>query len=387
MHNFVYDIPVRIYFGEGQLCHLGEELKKYGKRVLLTYGGGSIKKTGLYDQIKAEIDKAGLELFELSGIAPNPRIDSVREGAKICKEKKIDVLLAVGGGSVIDATKFMAAGACVDFDPWEFLSKNRPIEKALPILTVVTLAAAGSEMHGGAVISNPETNEKTGTRVPAMRPVVSFLDPTNTFTVSRMQTACSAADIMSHTMEVYFNMHPDLFLLDCFMEGIMKTVVKYAPIALEKPDDYEARANLMWASTWAINGMMSGGKRQRSSCHPIEHEISAFYDITHGLGIAIVTPRWMRYCLDETTVSRYVQYAVNVFGVDPGLPPMEAAEKGIEALEHFLFDTLGLTRTLTELGIGDEKFDVMAEKASKLTKNAFRDLSKEDIVNILKMCL
>lgn len=389
MNNFVYDIPVKVYFGKNQLCHLGEELAKYGKRVLLTYGGGSIKKTGLYDAVLAEMEKAGLEVFELSGIEPNPRIDSVRKGAQICKDEKIDVLLAVGGGSTIDATKFMAAGACVEHDPWDFLSgKWAPIEKALPIVTVLTLAATGSEMDSGGVISNPETQDKIGRLAPPMLPKVSFLDPTLTYTVSPYQTACGAADMMSHIIEVYFNMNQDLYMLDCFMEGLMKTIVKYAPVAMREPENYEARANLMWTSSWAINGFVNGGKQQAWSCHPMEHELSAIYDITHGLGLAILTPRWMEYCLDETTVTKYVQFGVNVFGIDPSQEPMVIARESIERLSAFLFDTLGLKRTFTEVGIRAEDFPVMARKAcGDGVLPGFKPLAQADIERIFEMCL
>lgn len=390
INDFIYDIPVRVYFGKDQLKHLGAELKKYGTRVLMTYGGGSIKRMGLYDKVVKEIKDAGLELFELSGIEPNPRIDSVRKGAQMCKDHHIDVLLAVGGGSTIDATKFMAAGACVDHDPWEFLdyAKQAPIERALPIVTILTLSATGSEMDTGGVISNPETKDKNGRLAPAMLPKASFLDPTNTFTVPPYQTACGAADIMSHIIEVYFNMNQDLFMLDCFMEGLMKTIVKYAPIAMKEPDNYEARANLMWTSSWAINGFVDGGKRQAWSCHPMEHELSAIYDITHGLGLAILTPRWMEYCLDETTVSKYVQFGTNVFGIDPTLEPMDIAHQAIDCLSHFLFDTMGLKRTLPEVGIDETHFALMAKKSvGGGTLPGFKPLQQQDVENIYRMCM
>lgn len=388
MNSFVYDIPVKVYFGENQLCHLGEELSKYGKRVLLTYGGGSIKKIGLYDAVMDEMKKAGLEVFELSGIEPNPRVDSVRRGAQICKDEKIDVLLAVGGGSTIDATKWMAAGACVDFDPWEFFSRWAPVEKALPIVTVLTLSATGSEMDAGGVISNPETKDKIGRMASPLLPKVSFLDPSNTYTVSPYQTACGAADMMSHIMEVYFNMNQDLFMLDYFMEGMMKTIIRYTPIAMKEPTNYEARANLMWTSSWAINGLVNGGKQQAWSCHPMEHELSAIYDITHGLGLAILTPRWLEYCLDETTVSKYVQFGVNVFGIDAHQEPMAIAKQSIEKLSEFLFDVLGLKRTFTEVGIRAEDFPVMARKAcGGGVLQGFKPLAQSDIEEIFKMCL
>ncbi len=388
MNSFIYDIPTKVYFGENQLSNLGPELSRFGKRVLLTYGGGSIKKTGLYDKVAAEIKAAGLELFELSGIAPNPHIDSVREGAEICKKEKIDVLLAVGGGSTLDATKYMAAGACVDFDPWKFLSEWAPIEKALPVVTILTLAATGSEMDCGGVISNPETHDKIGRLAPPMLPKVSFLDPTNTYTVSAYQTACGAADMMSHIIEVYFNMDQDLQMLDGIMEALMKNIIKYAPIAIQQPDNYDARANLMWTSSWAINGFVNGGKRQAWSCHPMEHELSAIYDITHGLGLAILTPRWMEYTLDETTVSKFYQFGVNVFGIDASLPQMDVAKKSIQLLSDFLFKTLGLKSSFHEIGIEDKNFAVMAKKAcGGSTLPGFKPLNQQDIENIFKMCL
>ncbi|MBO7312630.1 MAG: iron-containing alcohol dehydrogenase, partial [Alistipes sp.] len=255
MNSFIYNIPTKVYFGENQLGNLGKEILAFGKRVLLTYGGGSIKRIGLYDRVLEELRNAGAKVFELSGIEPNPRIESVREGAKICKEQSVDVILAVGGGSTLDASKFMAAGACVEHDPWEFFGANaKPIERALPLITILTLSATGSEMDSGGVISNLSTGDKLGRLAPALQPKVSFLDPTLTYSVSKYQTACGAADMMSHIMEVYFNTQEDLHMLDTFMEGMLKTIIKYAPIALAEPENYEARANLMWTSSWAING-------------------------------------------------------------------------------------------------------------------------------------
>ena len=389
MNSFVYDIPVRVYFGENQLHHLGEELRKYGRRVLLTYGGGTIKRIGLYDRVVEELRKADMELFELSGIEPNPRIESVREGVKICKEQGVDVLLAVGGGSTIDATKFMAAGACVEHDAWEFFGADaKPIERALPIVTILTLSATGSEMDSGGVISNPDTQDKLGRLAPAMLPKVSFLDPTLTYSVGAYQTACGAADIMSHIMEVYFNMNKDLFMLDKFMEGMLKTVVRFAPVAIAEPENYEARANLMWCSSWAINGFINGGRKKAWSCHPMEHELSAVYDITHGLGLAILTPRWMEYCLDESNVERYVSFGVNVFDIDKSLPKMDIARESIKRLSEFFFGTLGLKSTLREVGIGREHFESMARKACRYGDiRGFKTLTPADVERIYEMCL
>lgn len=388
MKSFVYHVPTKVYFGEGQLCHLGEELKQCGKKVLLSYGGGSIKKSGLYDLLLEEMKKANLEVFELAGIEPNPRIESVREGARLCKQHDIDVVLAVGGGSTIDAAKFIAAGACTDDDPWDFFVAGAPIDKALPLITVLTLSATGSEMDSCGVISNMETNDKLARYSDHVFPKVSFLDPTLTYTVNEYQTACGSADILSHIFEVYFNMNKDLYMLDTMMEGLMRTIIKYAPIALREPENYEARANLMWASSWAINGFINGGKQQAWSCHPMEHVLSAYYDITHGLGLAILTPRWMKYCLDETRVSKFYQFGVNVFGIDASLEPLEVAERAIEELSTFFFRTLGLKSRLSEVGIDDTHFEQMSQKACKGGVLAgFKPLGKEDIKKIFERCL
>lgn len=388
MNNFVYNIPTKVYFGQNQLVHLGEELAKYGKKVLLAYGGGSIKKSGLYDRIISEITKAGLEYVELSGIEPNPRIDTVRRGAQLCKDENVEVVLAVGGGSTLDASKFMAAGACVDFDPWEFQSKRVPADKALPIITVLTLAATGSEMDDCGVISNPETDEKLGGHGEAIIPKVSFMDPTLTYTVSPYQTACGAADMLSHILEIYFTTEQDLYMLDCFMEGLMKTIVKFAPVALADPTNYEARANLMWTSSWAINGFSDGGKQHGWSCHPIEHQLSAVYDITHGLGLAIITPKWMKYCLDQETLPKFVQYGVNVFGIDENLPKMEIAKKAIECTENFLYRTLGLDDNLTKIGVNPADIPEMSLKACRGgVINGLKRLTPEDVEKIYKMSM
>lgn len=388
MNSFIYNIPTKVYFGENQLGNLGKEILSFGKRVLLTYGGGSIKRIGLYDRVLEELHNAGAEVFELSGIEPNPRIESVREGVKICKEHNVDVILAVGGGSTLDASKFMAAGACVEHDPWEFFGANaKPIERALPLITILTLSATGSEMDSGGVISNLTTGDKLGRLAPALQPKVSFLDPTLTYSVSKYQTACGAADMMSHIMEVYFNTQEDLYMLDTFMEGMLKTIIKYAPIALAEPENYEARANLMWTSSWAINGFINGGKRKAWSCHPMEHELSAIYDITHGLGLAILTPRWMEYCLDETTVDKYVQYGVNVFGIDAKMDKMVIAKESIRRTAEFLFDTLGLQRTLSEVGIKREDYPIMAQKACRYGDiKGFKTLTPQDVERIFEMC-
>ena len=388
MNSFIYDIPTKVYFGKGQIDKLGLEVKNYGARVLLVYGGGSIKKSGLYDNVINLLNAQNVSVFELSGVEPNPEIDTVRRGVKICKENGVDVVLAVGGGSVIDCAKWVAAGAKVDFDAWDFYSKGAPVETALPIVSVLTLSATGSEMDACGVVTNPQTKEKVGKLAQPLYPKVSFLDPTLTYTVDRYQTACGSADILSHVMETYFSKDKDLFMLDAVMEGIMKTVIKYAPIALENPCDYEARANLMWASSWAINGFILGGKVKAWSCHPMEHQLTAYYGITHGLGLAILTPRWMKYCLDDTTVDKYVSFGVNVFGIDKNLPKFKIANKSIEMLSNFLYKTLGLADSFSKINIGAENISAMAKGASKgKFIDGFKPLYQQDIEKIYKDCL
>lgn len=389
MYNFMFQNTTKVYFGENQLCHLGEELKQYGTRVLLTYGGGSIKKIGLYDKIMEELKKAELTVFELAGVEPNPRHTTVNKGAEICKKEKIDVLLAVGGGSTIDCTKAIAAATFHDGDSWDLVMHKAPVTKALSIFTVLTLAATGSEMDAGAVISNIGTNEKYGLIHPLLQPKVSFLDPANTYSVSAFQTVCGAADILSHIFDVsYFVAAGKMDMVDRVMEAMIKTVVKYAPIAVKEPKNYETRANLMWASSWALNGFLQTGRSQAACCHAMEHELSAFYDVTHGLGLAILTPRWMEYILDETTAPQFKKFGVNVFGVDASLSDMDGAKRAIASLSDFLFKTLGLQRTLTEIGIDDTNFKAMAKKAcGGDLLQGFKPLTPGDVENIFKMCL
>ncbi len=358
MNNYDLYLPTQIIFGKDRISELHDVLATFGKNVLLTYGGGSIKKIGLYDTVKKELQLASKNVCELSGIEPNPKITSVREGVKICKEQHIDVILAVGGGSVIDCSKNIAAGAYYDGDPWDLVLDCSKVGKAVPIISVLTLSATGSEYDNSAVISNAQTNEKLPIFGRNLNPVVSFLDPQYTFSVSKNQTAAGSVDCMSHTFESYLvkNGNP---LTDALCEGMLKTVIKYAPIALEHPDDYEARANLMMACSFGCNGILAIGRDPAAwVCHAIEHELSAYYDITHGVGLAIVTPSFMRYSLTEDTVDRFAQYGENVFGIRKE-SKMETAKEAIARTEEF-FKSLGMPSKLGEVGITDEHFEKMA---------------------------
>ena len=388
MRNFTHAIPTKLYFGEGQIAKLDGALRPFGKNVLLAYGGGSIKKTGLYDTVKKILADGGFAVTELSGIEPNPRIGSVKRGVELCKENKIDVVLAVGGGSTIDCCKAIAAGVFYDGDLWEMVANRHGLLKALPLVDILTLAATGSEFDNCGVISNPDTSEKLGNVYTF--PAVSICDPTYTYSVSAYQTAAGTADIMSHIFEGYFSRTPDSSLSDYIAEGILKTAIKYLPIALREPDNYEARANLMAIASVACSGIPEYGKQSTGwPCHSMEHELSAFYDVTHGVGLAILTPRWMRFILkkDPTSAWRFVRFARNVWGLD-GEDETALAEAGIKSLENF-FRRAGIPMTLSEIGIGTEHFAEMAAHANRgdYLKNAFVPLTTEDIVEIFKDCL
>lgn len=386
---FTYSIPTKIYFGKGQLNSLGNVISDYGKKVLLVYGGGSIKKTGVYDIVCSQLKQMKIQIYELSGIEPNPKIDSVRKGIAVCKQESIEAVIAVGGGSVIDAAKFIAAGACVDFDVWDFISKKSPVQNVLPVFSVLTISATGSEMDNTAVLNNPETMEKLALIDDKLFPAASFCDPTLTYTVSPYQTACGSADIFSHIIEVYFNRNQDLYMLDTQMEGMLKTVIKYAPVAMAEPDNYDARANLMWTSTWAINGYIYGCKKAPWSCHPMEHQLSAVYDITHGLGLAILIPHWMEYVLDDSTVQKFYDFAVNVCGITPAEDKILTAKMGIEFVKDFLYNKLNLKRSLSEIDIDDTTFVSMAEKACGPNGyiDGWKKLYPKDVLAIYKSAL
>ena len=385
INDFVFENTTKIYFGKDQLKHLPEEIKKYGTRVMLNYGGGSIKKIGLFDKVKSLLETAGVTVFEFGGIEPNPRHTTVNKGVQYAKENNIEVLLAVGGGSTIDATKAMAAAYYYNGDAWDLVSQKAPVTKALPIFTVLTIAATGSEMDCGGVISNMDTNEKLGLVHPLLQPKVSFLNPENTFTVSAYQTACGSADIIAHILDIcYFAKSEKMDMLDMIMESVLKTVVKYGPIAIKEPNNYNARANLMWAASWALNGFLIAGRGQAATCHMIEHELSAFYDITHGHGLAILMPRWLEYILDDSTRDDIKKFGVNVFGLAANC----TAEDAIERFKKFLFEELGLKPTLTDLNIDKTHFKEMAKHACfGEVLHGYKDLTPQDVEKILEMCL
>lgn len=386
MNNYEYCVPTDIRFGKGQVECLAKEIAKYGKKVLLVYGGGSIKRIGLYDKIYEVLKD--FEIYELPGIEPNPRLTSVDKGAKLCKKHRIDVVLAVGGGSTIDASKHIACATFYDGDPWDLVLDKSKVTKALPIFTVLTICATGSEMNPGAVISNEKTKEKLEINHPYLYPTLSVCDPTYMYSLPKMQTAAGTADIISHIFEQYFQPNDGAYITDRLSEAALKTCFKYGPIALNEPENYEARSNLMWTSSIALNHLFTFGKGGAWSVHPIEHELSAFYDITHGVGLAILTPVWMRYVLSVDTMKRFAMYARNVWDVEKE-DDYEAALAGIKLTENF-FRELGLPKTLSELGIDDSQFATMASEAvrtSGLSTRSYVKLNAEDVEQIYRNCL
>lgn len=388
MNNFDYQTPTRLVFGKGVIEKLPEVIKPMGHKILLTYGGGSIKRTGLYNQVK-ELMK-DFEIHELAGIEPNPKYTtSVLDGVRMCKEQNIEVILSVGGGSVLDCSKAIAAGAVYDGEPWDLITGKVPTRGALPIVDVITLAATGSEYDCGGVISRTETNDKVAYINRHLYPVCSFLDPTYTCTVNAKHTAAGVADAINHVMEQYFTF-PTNSVADGFCETLIKTLMRNAPKAIENPDDYEARAEIMYACTFGCNGLLALGTGNNVwQMHGIEHAMSAYYDITHGEGLAIITPRWMRHILSDRTVGRFVKFGVDILGINAGKKPYEIAEEAINEMYRF-FKSLGMPMTLREVGIDDKRLEEMAHHIAvneKLDTDAYVPLSEQDILSILKASL
>ena len=383
MQNFDYCTPTRLIFGKGVVEQLPAVMAQFGKKVLLTYGGGSIKKIGLYQKV-LELLK-GFEIVELSGIQPNPKYDpSVLEGVRLCKGHKVDVILSVGGGSVLDCSKAIATGACYDGDPWDLISYKVKAQASIPIVDIITLAATGSEFDPGGVISRTETNDKIGYVDRLNYPKVSFLDPTYTFTVSKKQTAAGIADAMNHTMEQYFAEDTTL-LNDGFCESMLRSLMVNGRKCLENPEDYTARAEMMLCCTYGCNRILSLGNSQSGwPCHGIEHALSAYYDITHGEGLAIITPRWMKHILSERTLPRFVKYGINVFGIDSTLDSWEIARNAIDETYAF-FESIGIPMHLREVGIDDSRLDEMAHHiaVNEGLENAYVPLDEKAIKEIL----
>ncbi|MBQ6475187.1 MAG: iron-containing alcohol dehydrogenase [Clostridia bacterium] len=387
MYNFALQMPTKLYFGKGQVFEMGKDIAACAKKVLMVYGGGSIKRNGAYDDACKMLEENGIQWCELSGVRSNPRIESVYEGIRLCRENGLEAILAVGGGSSIDCSKAIAANVHYDGDAWDAIMKHAPqTDKVLPVFTVITLAATGSEMNRNAVISNLELNIKTAIMDDRLTPVATVMDPTYSYSVNAFYTAAGIADIMSHTFENYFSKETDAYAHDRLAEAGLLTCIQQGPVAVKEPENYAARAALMYISPWVINGLTRAGKSCGWSCHPIEHELSAYYDVCHGAGLAIVTPAWMRHILSDATVDKFAEYGVNVWRIDPSLDRYEIANRAIDCTEEF-FRSIGLPMTLRELGITEkDKFEEMAQNIDNAFGNAYVVLHKEDVLQILEAC-
>ncbi|NMD69046.1 iron-containing alcohol dehydrogenase [Bacillus sp. DNRA2] len=387
MDNFSFFNPTKLIFGQGQLNQLSVEIPRFGSKVLLVYGGGSIKKSGLYDQTIAILEKIGATVFELSGVEPNPRITTVTKGVEICKNEGIEFLLAVGGGSVIDCTKAIAAGAKYDGDAWDIVTKKAQVTEALPFGTVLTLAATGSEMNGTSVITNWETQEKYGWGSPFTYPKFSILDPVHTYTVPKNQTIYGIVDMMSHVFEHYFHLTEETHFQDRMCESLLVTVMETAPKLLANLESYEHRATILYCGTMALNGMLNMGYRGDWATHNLEHAVSAVYDIPHGGGLAILFPNWMKHSL-SVKPERFAQLAERVFGIDPsGKSTEEIAILGIEKLREF-WKSIGAPARLADYDIDDSKLELMADRAMANGEfGNFKRLNREDVLTIYRASL
>jgi alcohol dehydrogenase YqhD (iron-dependent ADH family) len=387
MQNFTFKSPTKIIFGKDTENLLGKEVKQYSSKVLLCYGGGSIKKTGLYDKVINSLKDSNVDYVELSGIRPNPRLSLVYQGIKLCRENNINFILGVGGGSVIDTAKAIAVGVPYDGDVWDFYIGKEKVTKALPIGDILTIPATGTEASNSSVITKEEGLYKKGINSDLIRPVFSILNPELTYTLPAYQTACGACDMMAHIMERYFTNEPNVDLTDRLSEAALKTIINNTPLVLKDPENYNARAEIMWAGTLAHNGLMGTGRVEDWASHKIEHELSAIYDIAHGAGLSIVFPAWMKYVYKHN-IKRFVQFAVRVWDVNLSFDNEEAiALEGIRRITEF-FKSIGLPVTLTDAGIPQDRIEEMADKCTSSdtkTWGNFVTLHKQDIINIYKL--
>lgn len=388
MKDFNYCAPTRVIFGKNTELEVGKALKNAGAtRVLMQYGGGSIKKSGLYDRVVKAIRDEGIELFELGGVQPNPHLSLVRKAIEIVREQKIDYLLAVGGGSAIDSTKATAVGAVYDGDVWDFYCGKAVPKKAMPVGVVLTIPAAGSEGSNSSVITNEDGWIKRGLGCDLTRPAFAIYNPELTYSLPAYQTAAGATDIMAHIMERYFTNEPDVDMTDRLCESVLKTIIRQAPVAVKEPDNYVARAEMMWASTVAHNDFLSCFRVGDWSSHQLSHELSGMYDATHGAALAVAFPAWMTYVYKHD-VQRFCRFAVEVMGVEMDFfHPEETALKGIAALRAF-FKSIGMPTTLSELGVPEDKLDVLADKVKRGadgTTGQFVKLTRDDCLKIYQL--
>lgn len=387
MENFVWYNPTKIIFGQNTQLQVGEMTRRYGKKVFLHFGGGSIKASGLYGEITKSLTAVGIDYVPFGGVRPNPRLSLVYEGIRLCRKEKCDMVLAVGGGSVIDSAKAIAIGACYDGDVWDFYSTTKKPEKKLPVGVVLTIPAAGSESSDGSVVTKEETKEKLSCCCDLMFPEFAILNPQLCYTLPKNQIKAGGVDILSHIMERYFVPNTQTDVSDRLCEAAMRGLIHNLPRVLENTKDYDAWAEMMWVGNIAHSGLLGKGRRDDWASHNIEHELSAYYDIAHGTGLAVIFPAWMRYVYNEHS-ERFVAFAKNVWGIDvSSMSTREACMAGIEAMETF-FRSFGMATHLRELGIDGENFEVMAQKACRSGQlGNFKILKEKDVIEIYRLAL
>jgi len=391
MLNFTFQVPTKLIFGRDEENNVGQYLKPLANKILLHYGGGSIKRHGLYDRVVASLNEAGVQFVELGGVVPNPRVTLVREGIELCKKEQVELVLAVGGGSVIDSAKAIAAGVLYVGDVWDLFENAAPTGKALPVATILTIPAAGSEMSKVSVISNEESLRKVGYHDEALRPIFSILNPALFFTLPKDQIANGVADMMSHIFERYFTKTTHTDLTDELCEGTLRTIIRNAPKVMQNPCDYEAWCELGFAGALAHNDLLGRGREEDWACHGMEHELSALYDVAHGAGLAVLTPFWMDYVWRETP-GMFVQFAIQVMGVAPHRNSYEVVREGIARLRAF-YQSLGLPATLTDLNINGDYLEEMAQKTSgawfghEKGRGALKKLMWQDVLKIFESAL
>ncbi len=391
MDNFDYCNETRIIFGKGTQSRVGELVRKQADKVLLHFGGGSIQKSGLYDEVVTALKNAGVEIVELGGVKPNPRLALVREGIELCRKQKIGFILAVGGGSVIDSAKAIAMGVEYAGDVWDLFAQGIAVDRALKVATVLTIPAAGSESSPNTVITNEEASLKLGYGADVLRPVFSILNPELCLTLPDNQIANGVSDMMSHIFERYFTNTVNTDLTDSLCEATLRTIMKNARLLRKDPKNYEAWAEVVFGGYVAHKGLLGMGRQQDWGCHGMEHELSAIYDVAHGAGLAVVTPAWMEY-VHRDNVPMFVQFAVSVMGVEGSYrDPEGIVQEGIGRLRDF-YVSMGLSGTLSGLGIGEDQLEVMAKKATKIAfgderpLGAFKKLYWQDVLAIYKLC-
>lgn len=388
MKNLVFNSNTKVIVGKNSEILVGEEIKKYSNKVLLHYGGGSIKKIGLYDKIVKSLRENNIEFVELSGVMPNPRVSLVREGIKICRENNIDFILAIGGGSVIDSAKAIAIGANNDEDIWEIFNSGKIKKDGISVGVVLTIAGSGSETSEALVISNEENKEKRLIRHKSIAPKFSILNPELTYTVSMYQTQCGVADLIAHILEIYFTPNVEAELADRLCESTIKSLMESGIKLLEDKNNYNARLEVLLGGIAAHSELLSVGRQGDFATHTIEHELSGIYDITHGAGISIILPAWMKYVY-KTDINRFAKLANKVFNIEMNYENLdETALKGVKAIKDF-YKNIGLPTSLSEVNIDDSNFSYIAERIIKNNKTCgkFVQLNREDIVNILKIAL